>query len=80
MVIALPQNPSRFWAVGPSALEILFDAGRRHATSQAALANYDATVAGYRETTLTALRQVEDNLAALRILEQESVQQKDATA
>jgi NodT family efflux transporter outer membrane factor (OMF) lipoprotein len=72
--------PSRFWAVGPSTLETLFDAGRRHATSQVALANYDATVATYRETTLTALQQVEDNLAALRILEQEAQQQKDATA
>jgi NodT family efflux transporter outer membrane factor (OMF) lipoprotein len=72
--------PSRFWAVGPSALQTLFDAGRRRATSQAALANYDATVAGYRETTLTALQQVEDNLAALRILDQEAQQQKDATA
>ena len=72
--------PSRFWAVGPSALETLFDAGRRRATSQAAVANYDATVAGYRETTLTALQQVEDNLAALRILDQEAQQQKDATA
>jgi len=72
--------PSRFWAVGPSAVETLFDAGRRRATSQAALANYDATVAGYRETTLTALQQVEDNLAALRILEQEAQQRKDATA
>ncbi len=72
--------PSRFWALGPSALETLFDAGRRRATSQAALANYDATVAGYRETTLTALQQVEDNLAALRILDQEAQQQKDATA
>ena len=72
--------PSRFWAVGPSAVETLFDAGRRRATSQSALANYDATVAGYREATLTALQQVEDNLAALRILEQEAQQQKDATA
>jgi NodT family efflux transporter outer membrane factor (OMF) lipoprotein len=72
--------PSRFWAVGPSALEPLFDAGRRRATSQSALANYDATVASYRETTLTALQQVEDNLAALRILEQEARQQQGATA
>jgi NodT family efflux transporter outer membrane factor (OMF) lipoprotein len=71
--------PSRFWAVGPSMLETLFDAGRRHATSQAALANYDATVATYRQTTLTALQQVEDNLAALRILEQEARQQAEAT-
>jgi NodT family efflux transporter outer membrane factor (OMF) lipoprotein len=72
--------PSRFWAVGPSAVETLFDAGRRHATSDAARANYDATVASYRETTLTALQQVEDNLAALRILEQEATQQQTATA
>ena len=72
--------PSRFWAAGPSALETLFDAGRRHATSDAARANYDATVASYRETTLTALQQVEDNLAALRILELESRQQQEATA
>jgi NodT family efflux transporter outer membrane factor (OMF) lipoprotein len=72
--------PSRFWAVGPSAVQTLFDAGRRHATSQGAIANYDATVAGYRETTLTALQQVEDNLAALRILEQEARQQQEATA
>jgi len=72
--------PSRFWAVGPSALDTLFDAGRRRATSQGALANYDATVAGYRQTTLTALQQVEDNLAALRILEQEARQQQTATA
>ncbi len=71
--------PSRFWAVGPAALETLFDAGRRHAASQAALANYDATVASYRQTALTALQQVEDNLAALRILDQEARQQQQAT-
>ncbi|MGA8621537.1 MAG: efflux transporter outer membrane subunit [Candidatus Sulfotelmatobacter sp.] len=72
--------PSRFWAVGPSMLETLFDAGRRRATSQAALANYDATVANYRQGTLTAFQQVEDNLAALRILSQEAQQQQEATA
>jgi outer membrane protein TolC len=72
--------PSRFWAVGPSMMETLFDAGRRRATSQAALANYDGTVASYRESTLTAFQQVEDNLAALRILNQEAQQQKQATA
>jgi NodT family efflux transporter outer membrane factor (OMF) lipoprotein len=71
--------PSRFWAVGPSMLETLFDAGRRHSTSQAALANYDGTVASYRQTTLTALQQVEDNLVALRVLDQEARQQKQAT-
>jgi NodT family efflux transporter outer membrane factor (OMF) lipoprotein len=72
--------PSRFWAVGPSMLETLFDAGRRRATSTAARANYDATVANYRESTLIAFQQVEDNLVALRILSQEAQQQKEATA
>ena len=70
--------PSHFWAVGPAMLQTLFDAGRRRATSEAALANYDATVADYRQTTLTAFQQVEDNLAALRILEQEAEQQQHA--
>lgn len=72
--------PSHFWAVGPSALQVLFDAGRRRATSENARANYDATVASYRETTLTAFQQVEDNLAALRILDQEARQQHAAVA
>lgn len=71
--------PSRFWAVGPSIAETLFDGGRRRASSQAAQATYDAVVANYRQTTLNAFQQVEDNLAALRILEQEAQQQRDAT-
>jgi NodT family efflux transporter outer membrane factor (OMF) lipoprotein len=72
--------PSRFWAVGPSLAETLFDAGRRHAGSDVAIAGYDAAVAGYRETTLTAFQQVEDNLAALRVLENEEKQQRSAVA
>jgi NodT family efflux transporter outer membrane factor (OMF) lipoprotein len=72
--------PSRFWAVGPSMLQTIFDGGRRRATSEGALANYDATVANYREATLTAFQQVEDNLAALRILEHEALQQREAVA
>ncbi len=72
--------PSRFWAIGASASQTLFDAGRRHATSDAALAGYDASVAAYREATLTAFQQVEDNLAALRILEREELQQRHAVA
>jgi NodT family efflux transporter outer membrane factor (OMF) lipoprotein len=72
--------PSRLWAIGPTAIETIFDGGRRRASSEAARANYDATVATYRETTLTAFQQVEDNLAALRILEQEAVAQKRAVA
>lgn len=72
--------PSRLWAVGPTLSETLFDAGRRRATSDATLAAYDASVAGYRETILTAFQQVEDNLAAMRILEREAQQQKEAVA
>ncbi len=68
--------PSRFWALGPSALQTVFDAGRRRATEQQAVAAYDATVAGYRETTLRAFQQVEDSLATLRTLEQEAATQQ----
>jgi outer membrane protein TolC len=60
--------------------ETLFDAGRRRATSDAALAAYDAAVANYRQTVLAAFQQVEDNLAALRILEQEAAEQRSAVA
>ena len=70
--------PSRFWAMGPSASEIIFDGGRRRAGTLQAQANYDATVSTYRETTLEAFQQVEDNLAALRILAQEVTQEKQA--
>jgi NodT family efflux transporter outer membrane factor (OMF) lipoprotein len=72
--------PSRFWAVGPSLAQTLFDAGRRRAGSDAAIAGYDASVGAYRQTTLTAFQQVEDNLAALRILENEEKQQREAVA
>jgi NodT family efflux transporter outer membrane factor (OMF) lipoprotein len=71
--------PSRFWAVGPTFSETLFDAGRRRATRTVASANYDAAVASYRQTTLSAFQQVEDNLAALRILEVEARQQHEST-
>jgi len=60
--------PSRFFSVGPAAAETIFDAGLRRATMQQFRAQYDATVANYRETVLTAFQQVEDNLASLRIL------------
>ena len=72
--------PSSFFAVGPTLSQTLFDHGRRHATSDIALAQYDGTVAAYRQTTLTAFQQVEDNLNALHNLEIESRQQNDATA
>jgi len=72
--------PSGFWAVGPALAETLFDAGRRRATSESARANYDATVATYRQTSLTAFQEVEDNVAALHILENEAQQQRHAVA
>jgi NodT family efflux transporter outer membrane factor (OMF) lipoprotein len=72
--------PSGFWAVGPALPQTLFDAGRRRATSESARANYDATVATYRQTSLTAFQEVEDNVAALRILENETQQQRQAVA
>ena len=72
--------PSSFFAVGPAFSQTLFDHGRRRATSDIALAQYDGTVAAYRQTTLIAFQQVEDNLNALRNLEIEARQQNDATA
>jgi NodT family efflux transporter outer membrane factor (OMF) lipoprotein len=67
--------PSRFWSIGPSFTETLFDAGRRRAAVAQAEASYDATVATYRQGVLTAFQDVEDNLAALRILADEAAQQ-----
>ena len=68
--------PSRFWSLGPSASEVIYDGGLRHATVMQYRAQYDETVANYRETVLTAFQQVEDNLSALRILSVE-IQQQD---
>jgi NodT family efflux transporter outer membrane factor (OMF) lipoprotein len=70
--------PSRFWSVGPQLAETLFDAGRRRARTDAARAAYDATVANYRQTVLTSFQQVEDNLAALRVLNEESQAEAEA--
>jgi NodT family efflux transporter outer membrane factor (OMF) lipoprotein len=71
--------PSRFWSVGPQLLGTLFDGGQRHAVVEQAEANYDATVAAYRESVLDAFQGVEDNLAALRVLAAEATQQVAAT-
>jgi NodT family efflux transporter outer membrane factor (OMF) lipoprotein len=70
--------PSRFWSVGPQLSETLFDAGLRKSTLQQSQALYDQSVANYRQTVLTAFQQVEDNLAALRILSTEIQQQNAA--
>ena len=64
--------PSRFFSVGPSISETIFDAGRRRGVLNEAQAAFDVTVANYRQTVLTAFQQVEDNLAALRVMEDES--------
>ena len=69
---------SRFWSVGASVSETVFDGGLRRAQTDFARAAYDATVATYRQTTLTAFQGVEDNLAALRILEEEAGVQNEA--
>ena len=72
-------GPSRFFSVGPVLQQTLFDHGRRRAGADIALAQYDSTVATYRQTTLTAFQEVEDNLAALRVLEREAAQQHAAS-
>jgi NodT family efflux transporter outer membrane factor (OMF) lipoprotein len=70
--------PSRFWSLGPQLAETLFDGGARRAQTAQAIAVYDAAVANYREVALAAFQNVEDNLAALRILAAEAVAQEDA--
>jgi len=72
--------PSRFWAVGPQLAETLFEGGKRRAQLDLQRAAYDVTVANYRQTVLTAFQQVEDSLAALRILEQEAAAEDAAVA
>ncbi|WP_079416595.1 efflux transporter outer membrane subunit [Thiomonas intermedia] len=69
--------PSLFWSIGPQLAATLFDGGLRRAQVQSSQAAYRETVANYRQSVLTALQQVEDNLAAQRILSQEAQQQAD---
>ena len=70
--------PSTFWAYGPALAQSIFDAGLRRAQTDQAIAAYDATVAQYRQTVLAGFQEVEDNLAALRILEEEAKVQEEA--
>ncbi len=70
--------PSRFWSVGPSISQTVLDGGLRRAQTDQARAAYEASVATYRQTVLGAFQGVEDNLAALRILEQEARVQDEA--
>ena len=69
--------PSRFWSLGAAAAEAIFDGGLRRAASDQALAGYDIQVATYRQAVLTGFQEVEDNLAALRILEEEAAIQDE---
>jgi NodT family efflux transporter outer membrane factor (OMF) lipoprotein len=73
-------GPSGFIAAGASAVETVFDAGRRRAVTDQARAAYDQSVANYRETVLSAFQDVEDNLAALRLLEDEAKTEDAAVA
>ena len=70
--------PSRFWAVGPNITQTVFDGGLRQGQTEEARAFYDQNVALYRETVLTGFQEVEDNIAALRILEAEAQIQDEA--
>jgi NodT family efflux transporter outer membrane factor (OMF) lipoprotein len=70
--------PSRFWSVGTSISETIFDAGLRQATVQQYVSTYNADLAGYRQTVLTAFQQVEDGLAEVRILSKEIQQEQQA--
>lgn len=72
--------PNRFWSLGPTLAETLFDGGARSAKVSGARAAYDAAVAAYRQTVLGALGEVEDNLVALRILKDEIQVQNAAVA
>jgi NodT family efflux transporter outer membrane factor (OMF) lipoprotein len=71
--------PARYWSLGPALLaQTVFDAGLRSAQKEQAVAVYDQTVATYRETVLTGFQEVEDNLVALRMLEEETGVQDEA--
>jgi NodT family efflux transporter outer membrane factor (OMF) lipoprotein len=70
--------PSRFWSIGPGVSETVFDGGLRRATTNQYIATYNADLAGYRQSVLTAFQQVEDALATLRILTEQIQQQHKA--
>lgn len=70
--------PSRYWSLGPQLAQVIFDAGLRRAQTAQAIATYDENVANYRQTVLAGFQEVEDNLAALKILEQEAAVQDEA--
>ena len=72
--------PSRFWSVGPSLSETIYDGGLRRATVNQFITTYNADLASYRQTVLTAFQQVEDGLSSVRILSQQVLKQQQAVA
>jgi NodT family efflux transporter outer membrane factor (OMF) lipoprotein len=72
------QGPSSIWSLGAQATELLFDAGRRHALTDAARHAYEAQADGYRNAVFQAFDDVEDQLAALCILEHETAVEQSA--
>jgi NodT family efflux transporter outer membrane factor (OMF) lipoprotein len=79
-VAKLLGSPNVFWALGTAATQFLFDAGERRALTDQAIAAHEVETAFYRQTVLNAFQEVEDQLAALRILEEEAKLQADAVA
>ncbi len=77
-IVNLFSWPSRFWSLGPTVSYTLLDFGKRQGTLEQVQASYDASVAVYRESVLTAFQNVEDNLSTLRVLEQEAKEQSAA--
>jgi NodT family efflux transporter outer membrane factor (OMF) lipoprotein len=77
-IATLFASAGHFWSTGPGLQQTLFDFGRRGAVLESAQASYDATVAGYRQSVLSAFQEVEDDLATLRYLAEEAVQQQEA--
>jgi len=81
LLSTVANQSARYWALGPAALAIpIFDGGARSAVLQSAIDTYDASVAGYRQAILTSFQQIEDNLAALRILDAEIKVQTQAVS
>jgi NodT family efflux transporter outer membrane factor (OMF) lipoprotein len=74
------QGPSAIWTLGAQAADLLFDAGQRHAITESARHNYEASVEGYRDSIFQAFEDVENQLSSLRILEQEAGTQAEAVA